>query len=134
LRIVNDKKLEYSPDRDKGGRVLAKKQWRTFWFSFEVAVESPGNLDEEEAAEDAAEFASTMAHTKGRVHESFCSVIGSYEHGRVQPQTRKPNKISGSDTWDQYDLVSNWEHPQEKPKEKPKKAKPKKAVKKIARY
>jgi hypothetical protein len=126
LRFKDEHKLEPNPDRDSGGRILAKKQWRTFWFSIEVAVESPGDLDEEEAAEDAAEFANVVAHTKGRSHESFCTVVGVHEHGRLQPATRESQKIFGRD---------NWEHPMERDEEepKPKKAKPKKSKKKMVK-
>lgn len=77
---------ERDPNKDKGGRVLPGKKWRVFNFVVEVAVESPGNVDEEEAAEDAAEFITTIGRTKGRVHTSFCSITRTDEYGPKRPK------------------------------------------------
>lgn len=60
--------------RDKGGRLLKGGKWRVFNFEVEVAIESPKGVDEDEAAEDAAEFMATVQRTQGRVHDSFASI------------------------------------------------------------
>lgn len=107
---------------------MPKKEVRVLWFSFGVAVESPGDLDEEEAAEDAADFATGVAHATGRVHESFCRVIGVHEHGYLQPESRKGSQI--------FNRENNWQHPTERVEglaKKPTKAKPKKVKKKTKR-
>lgn len=61
------------------------KKWRVFNFVIEVAVESPGDVDEEEAAEDAAEFITSVGRTAGRVHSSFCSITRADEYGMKRP-------------------------------------------------
>lgn len=61
------------------------KKWRVFNFVVEVAVESPKHVPEEEAAEDACEFAVAMSRTMGRVHESFVSVTRVDEYGYKTP-------------------------------------------------
>lgn len=78
-------KEDINVERDKGGRILAKKIWRTFNFVVEVAVESPGDISEEEAAEDAAEFITTIGRAAGRVHSSYCSVTRADEYGVKRP-------------------------------------------------
>lgn len=76
---------ELEDERDKGGRILAKKIWRVFNFVVEVAVESPGDISEEEAAEDAAEFITVIGRATGRVHSSFASVTRTDEYGAHRP-------------------------------------------------
>ena len=71
--------------RSKGGGYMPSKVWRSFNFIIEVAVESPGDLDEAEAAEDAAEFCEGLAHACGRIHHSFASVIRVDEIGMIRP-------------------------------------------------
>lgn len=75
----------FNPEKDRGGRILPGKKWRVFNFVVEVAVESPGTVDEEEAAEDAAEFITSVGRTAGRVHSSFCSITRSDEYGAHRP-------------------------------------------------
>lgn len=50
------------------------KKWRIFNYLVEVAIESPKDVDEEEAAEDASEFMETIRHRQARIHESFASI------------------------------------------------------------
>jgi len=71
--------------RDRGGRKLKGGTWRVFTFEVEVAVESPKNVDEDEAAEDAADFMETVRKTMGRINESFASVT----HVRELPPAEK---------------------------------------------
>jgi hypothetical protein len=111
--------IEY---RDKGGRILKGGKWRVFNFVVEVAVESPKSVDEAEAAEDAAEFIGSIGRTQGRVHESYVSVVKTWELEHAPPSYKRS-----------ADSVIN-----SKKASKPTKAKPKKVVKskkkKIKRY
>lgn len=72
---------------------MARTKWRSYWFSFEVAVESPVEVDDDEAAEDAAEFASSVGHKKGLAHKSKCTVVRVNEHGFLQPTTRAQQEV-----------------------------------------
>ena len=72
-------------ERSKGGGYMAKKNWRLFHFIIEVAIESPGDLDEYEAAEDAADFCTALSRTAGRTGRSFASVTRIDEVGRLRP-------------------------------------------------
>lgn len=65
--------------RDKGGRLLKGGKWRLFYFEIEVCLESPKDVDEAEAAEDATDFVETVRRTQGRVGESFASVTNIKE-------------------------------------------------------
>lgn len=124
-------------EQDKGGRILPGKKWRVFNFVVEVAVESPGDVDEEEAAEDAAEFMASRSRRMGRVHTSFCSITRVDEYGARRPEgavviinrypkgeqaelelPRGNKQIKQGDTYEKVMKV------------KPSKAKPKKAIKK----
>lgn len=64
---------------------MAGKVWRLYNFIVEVAVESPKTNDEEESAEDAADFMASLSRSTGRVTESFCSVTRIDEYGAKRP-------------------------------------------------
>jgi hypothetical protein len=120
-------------NRDKGGRVLKGKKWRVFNFVVEVAVESPKSVDEDEAAEDAAEFMSSMGRSSGRVHESFCHVVRIDEYGYKRPpgaSVHNNNIPVIPEPGDGGYATNN----QPKPKPKLKKVKPQKAKPKARRY
>jgi hypothetical protein len=71
--------------RDKGGRILKGGKWRVFLYVVEVAVESPKSVDEAEAAEDSAEFIGSIGRTQGRVHESYVSIVKTWELENAPP-------------------------------------------------
>lgn len=132
---------EDSIERDKGGRILAGKKWRTFNFIVEVALESPGSVDEEEAAEDAAEFIATIGRTAGRVHESYASITRADEYGPKRPKDA-PVFIREYPTGKKVELklprgLAKKEAYAKLMKAKPTKVKPKKKIKKkkkVGRY
>jgi hypothetical protein len=66
-------------ERDSGGRPMPGKKWVVSHFLVEVAAEYPKDTSMEEALEDAAEFMVTRSRTKGRVHDSFCSITNVRE-------------------------------------------------------
>lgn len=100
---------------------MAKTKWRSYWFSFEVAVESPDDVDDDEAAEDAAEFATSVGYRKG-----MCTVVRVQEHGLLQPTTRKQQEII------RRSVTMNSEKPKvAKAKKEKLKAKPKPKAKRI---
>lgn len=72
-------------ERSRGGQFMAKKVWRSFYFIVEVAIESPGIIEEEEATEDAAEFMSGVGGVAGRVHSSYASIVRVDEVGFKRP-------------------------------------------------
>ncbi len=86
-------------DRDKGGRLLPGKRIRVYNFITEVCVESPKEVDEHEAAEDAAEFMASTMRARGRVHSSFCSITRVDEAGPLRPEgikiRTKPTIVEG---------------------------------------
>jgi hypothetical protein len=65
---------------------MPRKIWRSFNFIVEVAVESPGDTDEDEAAEDAADFMDAVGHAMGRAGNSFVSVVRIDEAGARRPK------------------------------------------------